>query len=200
MKRFLSVILLVLASATIFVQSCSKSDDSSPNPPVPPPADACAGKNIVITASATNVVACGPGGSITVSASGSTGFTFKLNSGAYQTSPVFNNVTAGAYTVSAKDLDGCVKSTTVTVNASGTKGPLFTNVRNLMTARCVSCHNPNNMNGGKDWTVDCNIVANAARIYQRAVIEGSMPATGPLPQNERDIIAAWFNAGGQYTD
>lgn len=191
--------ILLLTSATFLIQSCSKSDESSPTP-VPPPTDPCAGKTIVVTTAVTDAVECGAGGSVTVTATGSTGFTFKLGPGAYQTSPVFNNVAAGTYTVSAKDADGCVKSTNATVNSSGTRGPLFTNVRNLMNVRCVSCHNPSNLNGGKDWTVDCNIVSNAARIYQRAVIEGSMPATGPLPQSERDIIAAWFNAGGQLSD
>lgn len=200
MKKFLLILFLLLTSATFLIQSCSKGDDSSPNPPVPPPTDVCAGKNIIVTAASTNAVMCGAGGSITVTASGSTGFTFRLGSGAYQTSPVFNNVAAGSYTVSAKDVDGCVKTAAVSVNSSSTPGPLFTNVRNLINVRCVSCHNPNNLNGGKDWTVDCNIVTNAARIYQRAVVEGSMPATGPLPQSERDIIAAWFNAGAQYTD
>ena len=200
MRRVALVIIALFASGSVMIQSCSKSDGSSPTPPVPPPADACAGKNIVVTASATSGVTCGPGGSITVTATGSTGFTFRLGNGAFQTSPVFNNVQPGNYSVSAKDGDGCVKTASVSVTSTGSAGPLFTNVRNLMNVRCVSCHNPGNLNGGKDWTVDCNIVSNAARIYQRAVVEGSMPATGPLPQNERDIIAAWFNAGAQYTD
>ena len=86
------------------------------------------------------------------------------------------------------------------VNCNGTPGPLFTAVRNLMQANCQSCHNPGNMNGNKDWTVDCNIVANKDRIKARAVDEGTMPPTGPLPQSEKDKITAWINAGGRLTD
>lgn len=85
-------------------------------------------------------------------------------------------------------------------NCGGTPGPLFTAVKNLMQANCQSCHNPGNMNGGKDWTNDCNIVANKDRIKARAVDEGTMPPTGPLPQSEKDKITAWINAGGRLTD
>ena len=83
---------------------------------------------------------------------------------------------------------------------TGTPGPLFTAVKTLMQANCQSCHNSSNMNGGKDWTVDCNIVANKNRIKARAVDEGTMPPTGPLPQSEKDKITAWINAGGRLTD
>ncbi len=85
-------------------------------------------------------------------------------------------------------------------NCNGTPGPLFTAVRTLMQANCQSCHNPGNRNGDKDWTVDCNIVANKDRIKARAVDEGTMPPTGPLPQSEKDKITAWINAGGRITD
>ena len=85
-------------------------------------------------------------------------------------------------------------------NCSGTPGPLFTAVKTLMQANCQSCHNGSNANGGKDWTVDCNIVANKNRIKARAVDEGTMPPTGPLSQSEKDKITAWINAGGRLTD
>jgi uncharacterized membrane protein len=83
---------------------------------------------------------------------------------------------------------------------SGTPGPLFTAVKSLMQANCQSCHNSSNANGGKDWTVNCNIVSNKDRIKARAVDDGSMPPTGPLPQSEKDKITAWINAGGRITD
>ena len=62
---------------------------------------------------------------------------------------------------------------------TGTPGPLFTAVKTLMQANCQSCHNSGNMNGGKDWTVDCNIVANKNRIKARAVDEGINAANRP---------------------
>lgn len=201
MQSKISLLIIALYSLTVVsIISCSKGDSSDPAPPPPPSGNPCEGKNIVVTASSTPAQTCGAGGTITVTATGSSNFTFKLNNGAYQTASAFSNVAAGNHTVYAKDGDGCETAAAVNVASTGTAGPLFLDVRQLMTARCVSCHNPSNLNGGKDWTVDCNIVLNADRIYQRAVVEGSMPATGPLPQNERDIIANWFNAGARYTD
>jgi uncharacterized membrane protein len=85
-------------------------------------------------------------------------------------------------------------------NCSGTPGPLFTAVKNMMQANCQSCHNNSIANGGMNWTVDCNIVANKDRIKIRAVEQGTMPPTGALPQSEKDKITAWINAGGKITD
>ena len=83
---------------------------------------------------------------------------------------------------------------------NGTPGPLFTAVKNLMQANCVSCHNSSNLNGGMNWTIDCNIVTNKERIKIRAVDQGTMPPTGPLPQSEKNKITDWINAGGRITD
>ncbi len=85
-------------------------------------------------------------------------------------------------------------------SCSGTPGPLFTAVKSLMQANCQSCHNNSIANGGMNWTVDCNIVANKDRIKIRAVDQGTMPPTGALPQSEKDKIAAWISAGGRITD
>jgi uncharacterized membrane protein len=85
-------------------------------------------------------------------------------------------------------------------SCSGTPGPLFTAVKNMMQANCQSCHNNSIANGGMNWTVDCNIVANKDRIKIRAVEQGTMPPTGALPQSEKDKITAWINAGGKITD
>ena len=180
--------------------SCSKKD-AAPTPAPPPPADVCAGKTITITPTATSSTACVADGNISVAATGSTGFTFKLNSsGTYQASGTFANVAAGTYTMFAKDADGCEKSASVTVNSSGVAGAFFTNVKNLMTAKCQSCHNNTIQNGGMNWTVDCNIVTNQARIKVRAVDQGTMPPTGSLSQSEKDIISNWINAGGKFTN
>jgi uncharacterized membrane protein len=70
----------------------------------------------------------------------------------------------------------------------------------MMQANCQSCHNNSIANGGMNWTVDCNIVANKDRIKIRAVEQGTMPPTGALPQSEKDKITAWINAGGKITD
>jgi len=179
----------------VCIYSCSKKDSK------PPVTDPCSGKTITITHTEVAPTNCSNGGSITVTASGSTGFTYKLDAGGtYQASSVFNSLNAGTYTVFAKDGGGCEKSTSVTLTAVGTAGPLFTAVKGLISAKCQSCHNNTVQNGGMNWEVECNIVAHKSNIKNRAVDLGTMPPTGPLSQAEKDIITDWIDAGGNYTD
>ncbi|MEP6712243.1 MAG: hypothetical protein ABJA37_07505 [Ferruginibacter sp.] len=199
---FFSGLIILLIMPACFI-SCSKTE-STPNPsvpPPPPPPDVCIGKTITITATTTASASCVADGKITVAAAGSTGFTYKLNSGGtYQASAAFSNLSAGTYTVFVKDVDGCEKSTPATVTSGGAPGALFSNLKNLMAAKCQSCHNNTIQNGGMNWALDCNIVANQARIKVRAVDQGTMPPTGPLSQAEKDIITNWITAGGKFTD
>lgn len=188
----LSLCLLIIIS--IKFVSCSKSS------PVVPSTDVCAGKTIVITPTITASTTCSPDGSIEVTATGSTGFTYKLNStGIYQASVKFTDLSAGNYTVFAKDGAGCEKSATATVASSGTAGPLFAAVKALMVSKCLkSCHDNTVANGGMNWQVECNIIANKARIKNRAVDLGTMPPTGPLSQAEKNTITDWITAGGGF--
>lgn len=164
----------------------------------------CAGFTITVTGTATSATPCvtPANGSVTVTATGSTGLTYSINGGAFQASNTFSNLAAGNYTVTAKNANGCTgTSATITVGTA-TAGPLFSAVRTLLDSRCVGCHNAGNANGGMNWTVDCNVVNNKDRIKARAVDNNpsSMPPTGPLPQADKDKITAWINAGGRYTD
>ncbi len=197
-KRYLSGALSLAFFFIFNLISCSKS---SPDP-TPPSTDPCAGKTILITATPTVATGCGTNGGVTVSASGSTGFTYKLGSaGVYQASGTFTAVGAGAYTVYARDAAGCEKTQSVTVTGNTTLGPKFSAVKNLLTARCQSCHNGTNAQGGMNYSVDCNIVQNAARIKVRAVDIGDMPQGGPmLTAGEKAIITDWISAGGQLSN
>jgi len=179
--------------------ACSKSDPS-PAPP-PGPADPCAGKTIAINTTPTASTTCASSGSIVANATGSTNFTYKLNSaGVYQASGTFANLAAADYTIFAKDGAGCEKTAVVTVASSGIIGAKFTAVKSLIVSKCQSCHNNAVANGGMNYQVECNIVTNRARIKVRAVDEGTMPQAGPLTQAEKDIISTWIAAGGGYTN
>jgi hypothetical protein len=180
---------------TLCIFSCSKKDSN------PTPTDPCTGKTITITPTTVAPTACGAEGSISVAATGSTNFMYKLNAGGtYQAASVFTNVGAGTYTVFVKDGAGCEKSISVTITPAGKAGPLFTAVKNLLSSKCQSCHNNTTQNGGMNWEVDCNIVANKSNIKNRAVDLRTMPPTGPLTAGEKDIITNWITAGGNYTD
>ena len=169
---------------------------TAPNP--------CAGVTINVTTSFVGNTPCGATntGSITVTASGGTGvFTYNINGGAFQASNVFPNLPAGNYTIIAKDGNGCTGTTLETIT-NLPAGPLFSLVRGVLQANCVSCHNAVLSEGGMNWTVDCNIVTFKDRIQARAVNANpsAMPPSGLMPASERLKITNWINAGGRYTD
>ena len=160
-------------------------------------ADVCAGKTFVFSSTTGAADKCNADGSITVTVTGGTNLQYKLDAaGTYQTGTTFNNVTAGAHTVFAKDAAGCEKNTAITV-AEKPAGTTFTAVRTLIQSKCVSCHGNS---GGTNFGTDCNIVAKATRIKVRAVDQGTMPLGGSLTQTEKDMITAWINAGGKYSN
>ncbi|RYY47617.1 MAG: hypothetical protein EOO06_12150 [Chitinophagaceae bacterium] len=160
------------------------------------------GASFTINAATTPTNGCGTTtGGITITATGSTGFTYKLNAGGtYQASNSFTGLAEGSYTVFVKDGSGCENSQAVTVVA-GAPGAKFSAVRTLLNARCISCHSGTAPAAGKDWSNNCVVVANKALINNRAVIIGDMPQGGPtLSAAEKAIITDWINAGGQLTN
>jgi SprB repeat len=165
--------------------------------------NACAGVNILVSATTTSNTPCqaSNNGSITVTASGGAGsFTYSINGGLFQSSDVFTGLNSGAYSIVTKDANGCTGSANATVNATAA-GPLFSAVRTLIQNNCAiaGCH------GNVQtpiFTIDCNIVSNSVLIKARAV-DGNpspMPPTGLLPVSERQKITDWINAGGQFNN
>lgn len=78
----------------------------------------CAGVTIVVGGTSINPTSTlTTNGSISATASGSSGFTFNLNGGTFQSSGNFSNLGTGTYTVVAKDLNGCTGSQVFTLTA-----------------------------------------------------------------------------------
>jgi|CXWL01.1.fsa_nt_gi hypothetical protein len=170
-------------------------------------ASACAAINITVTSVIVNNTPCvTPAvGKITVTATGSTGFTYNINGGAYQASNIFSALAAGNYTVGVKDANGCTK-TAAAVVANAASGPLFAQMRTLISTRCngSGCH----MNGanaaGYNFDNDCSIVAKWSQINQSCVTYtmARMPKS-PQPfftAAEKQKVTDWINAGHRYTD
>lgn len=179
------ILLSVSFLSFLFIISCGKESPDERD---------CS--TLTVSATVTDAENCNTG-AITASSNGGNGTMYKLNAGGtYQSSATFEDVAEGDYQVFAKSADGCEVNTRVTVGSSNTLGAKFSAVKALMTAKCVSCHNGTNTQGGKNWTVDCNIADNSARINQRAVVDGTMPPTGPLTAAEKQIITDWIAAGG----
>lgn len=190
---------MVATTATVIV-ACSKGGDSPSGGNPPPSGNTCASKNITVSLASTGAAGCN-GGTVTVTAAGSTNFTYNIDGGTFQSSNVFTNVAAGAHTIIARDAEGCSASGSVTVTATPS-GVLFAAVKAVINANCVSCHSGASAQGGVSLSTDCNIINTAARIKARAV-DGNpsfMPQGGQLSDADKKKISDWITAGGKYTD
>jgi hypothetical protein len=162
----------------------------------------CTNTNIIITTAIVDFIPCSTpvnNGKITVTATGSTGFTYNFNGGTYQANNIFSALAAGTYTVGVKDLNGCTKSATATVGTAP-RGPLFAQMRTLITTKCggSNCH----MNGGNqkgyNFDNDCSIVTSWSQIKQFCITNPTMPPGGQLSAAEKLVITNWVNAGHAY--
>jgi hypothetical protein len=168
----------------------------------------CTSTTINLTAAVVNTTPCvtpANNGSITLTATGSTGFTYNINGGAYQSSNVFASQNAGTFLVGVKDVNGCTKTLSVVIGVVA-KGPLFTNVRSLITTRCSGsgCHMNGTTTSGYNFDADCSIVTKWSQINGSCVTYTlkKMPISPQaiLTAAEKLIITNWVNAGHKYTD
>ena len=163
----------------------------------------CTGITINISATTVNVLPCpSTAGSITITASGSTGFSYNSNGGAYQTSNIFSGLTAGTYIIGVKDVNGCTNTQSVTVGTAA-MGTNFTNVRTIIHAKCGSCHINGGNTAGYNFDNDCSIVTYWNQIKGTCVQPYSrpqMPPSAPLTSTQQSQITAWINAGHGYTN
>jgi len=84
----------------------------------------CANITVFVSGTTTNPSTnSSTDGSIAASATGGTGFTFSLNGGAFQSSGTFSNLTAGTYTVTAKNSNGCTGTGIFVLTAINQGGP-----------------------------------------------------------------------------
>lgn len=181
------ILTSVFASVVIF-SACSS--DSDPEPAT----DKCASKNIVIVPVIVQASTCSSNGLVSLAAIGSTGFTYQMGNGAFQTDSVFGGLAAGTYTFTVKDVDGCTKSTTATVGENSNKGPKFTAVSALVATKCnQACHTAGTDGAPKNiFATDCDIVALKSMI----VVKSVNSTMGGLNSTEKAQITDWIAAGG----
>ncbi len=171
-------------------------------------ANACANTTITLAFTIVNTTPCltaANNGSITVTATGSTGFTYNVNGGAYQAGNVFASLTAGNYLIGVKDANGCTKTQTATVGVVP-QGTTFAPVRALISARCSGsgCHMNGGSAAGYNFDTDCNVVKYWSQI-NGACVTGALKKMPLSPQPaltaaEKQTITNWVNAGHLYTN
>lgn len=91
---------------------------------------------------------------------------------------------------------------------SGTAGPFFTAVKNIMETHCAvsGCHVGSNAQSGINLSNNCTIVNQKDRIKIRSVDQADTPSQMPPPPRaplttaERQAITNWIAAGGKFTD
>jgi len=132
-------ILFYIATPLLFfiINSCSSKGGSTPPNP-------CTGVTITVNGTTTNSSSAGSSdGSIAATATSGTGFTFSINSGAFQASGNFTGLAAGAYTITAKDSRGCFGSKSFTVSANDACAGLTFTVGGTATSATPCLPTPN---------------------------------------------------------
>jgi SprB repeat len=105
-------ILLFIIATILISGSCGKGG-------TPPPPDPCSGITVAVSGTTTNpTTLTSSDGTITVSATGGSGFTYNLNGGTFQSSISFTGLAAGSYIIIAKNSNGCTGSATFTLTGA----------------------------------------------------------------------------------
>ncbi len=78
-----------------------------------------------------------------------------------------------------------------------TEAKFNSNVLPIITTQCAiaGCHDAATVSGGHAFLGYTQVYEARDRIYTRVVVEKSMPATGPLPTAEINIIKCWLESG-----
>ena len=91
-------------------------------------------------------------------------------------------------------------------SCSGNAGALFTSVKTVLSTNCAlsGCHSGANPQNGLNFSDNCTIVTQGARIKARAVdhVPSQMPPppAPPLSDADKKKITDWIAAGGTLSD
>lgn len=133
-------------------------------------------------------------GGLTVEATGGTpGYMYSLNSGALQTSNIFEMLSPGNYAITVQDADGCETTSThrVLSNTSWAN-----DILPIINTRCAlpGCHN--GQSSLPNWTDLSTVQQNATNIKNRTGAR-TMPPSGQtqLTDDQIALIACWVDDG-----
>jgi len=79
--------------------------------------------------------------------------------------------------------------------ADGPTRTYTSHAKAILDAKCVICHSAGGTNQSPFLDTYSAAFAKKARIEARAIIQGTMPQAGPLPQTEKDTLQMWIDQG-----
>ena len=115
-------------------------------------------------------------------------------------------VTATLFTLSILVINGCRYDKadilnppiSAPVNCANSPAKFSADILPLIISKCATpnCHDTE-ASGGLVLKTYANISAAKDRIYERAIVEKSMPQSGPLPPAAINLLKCWINNGAQ---
>lgn len=139
----------------------------------------------------------GDNGAVQINASGGRApYQYKLNSGSFGTSSLFNSLAPGTYEVIVKDADNCTFNLDVVIPKGDSETKLSTQIKPIIESKCAvnGCHNGSQ---SPDLRSINNIISSASRI-KATTQSGSMPRGGiTLLSSEKALIACWVDEGAK---
>lgn len=108
----LTATLFMLIGVICLHIACNKTGGFPP----PPPPDPCLTLNLGMNGAVTNPsTPGGTDGSISVTAWGGTNFRYSINGGGFQAGSLFSNLTAGNYSITVRNGEGCMSTVSFTL-------------------------------------------------------------------------------------
>lgn len=139
-------------------------------------------------------------GSIELQAAGGTPpYQYKIGTGAFAGTPVFQNLAPGNYSIAVKDDANCIFVKGVTVGRGDSQTSLVNEIKPIIETKCAitSCHSGSQ---SPNLTITSNIISNASRI-KSLTQAGTMPPTtssgGALTAAQKALIACWVDDGAK---
>ena len=132
-------------------------------------------------------------GSITVTATGSTTYTYSMDGGPHGVSNVFSSLTAGFYNIEVKDENGCSDSKDILVKAGDIS--YMTDVSPILMSTCATtdCHESSN-SSRHDLTNFADVKSVVSDMKTR-INSGNMPASGSISTADKRTLICWIDDG-----
>jgi hypothetical protein len=152
---------------------------------------------IVVSLTSGRIITFGGTTTITVMAAGGTGaYTYKLNSGTYQSSNIFSNVRSGVDTIYVKDTNGCTSTSYITITQ-----PSAALVTNATAASLNICNGATTIvtvtgsGGTPPYTGTGNFTVSAGTYTYTILDSNGVSATKSITISQYGAITATVSSG-----